>query len=215
MPDRNRDSVLPGICNLLLTGVVLLALSGCTLLDSIASNERRDGDGVQSSYLIVAHHLEVMRQLSYGDYHTRVAVFNRVVEEAESIPTLSNRLTHALALATEGHPATNRPEGFIELGDLLKDSTALLPEERDLARVKLSELETSMILRAENAQLTEKQFKAQLAARNVERRNRAAAAGEMQKQISDLEAENSRLRIELDDALRKLEALSSIERATQ
>lgn len=150
----------------------------------------------------LALYLATMRDLVDGDPVIQADAFRNAEEIAERTPTTTARLNLALALATPGHPSSNPAEAQRMLNELLAAGDSLLPEERVLATVHLKEVEQRLILDAE-AQRLQRAAAAATAARNDQNAQRLQAAQE----------ENRRLRLELDEARAKLDAITNIERS--
>ena len=186
-----------------------LAVSGCT-----ATRGFFGGDDAQSATggapavrgtidaQGLAVYLELMRTLIEGDALTQAEVFGEVADAVDFAPTTTNRLKYALALATPGHPGSDATLAEQRLSALLASSDALLPEERMLVTIHLSEVEQRLILDTAAAQLRRESASA-LSQRNLESAAQLRAALE----------ENRRLRAELDDATQKLSALAAIEQS--
>lgn len=154
-----------------------------------------DGDSL-------ALYLGTMRDLVDGDAVIQADAFRNAEEAVERTPTTTNRLNLALALAAPGHPSSNAAEAQKMLNELLAAGDSLLPEERILATVHLKEVEQRLILDAE-AQRVQRAAAAATAARNDQSAQRLQAAQE----------ENRQLRLELDEARAKLDAITNIERS--
>ena len=147
-------------------------------------------------------YLDTMQQLITGDALARAAAFNDAEEAAEFAPTTTNRLRYALALSVPGHSGSDPAAAAERLGALLAAGDALLPEERMLATIQLRQAEQLQILTAANADLT----------RRIET---AAAANDAEsaRLLRTAQAENERLRRELEDATTMLQAITNIERS--
>jgi len=186
-----------------------LSVAGCTATRSLFG-----GDDAQSATggapavrgtidaQGLAVYLELMRTLIEGDALTQAEVFGQVADAVDFAPTTTNRLKYALALATPGHPGSDATLAEQRLSALLASSDALLPEERMLVTIHLSEVEQRLILDTAAAQLRRESASA------LEQRNLESAA-----QLRAALEENRRLRAELDDATQKLSALAAIEQS--
>jgi uncharacterized lipoprotein YmbA len=191
-----------------------LALAGCSSVTgglfkgkSSQATTATATDGKSAEHLSaegLALYLKTMRDLVEGDAVLQADTFRNAQMAAESSPTTTNRLNYALALATPGHPSSNPLEAQRRLNELLADGNALLPEERILATVHLKEVEQRLILDAE-AQRLQHQVEAATTERNDQNAQRLQAALE----------ENRQLRLELDQAREKLDAIINIERSTR
>jgi len=147
-------------------------------------------------------YLQTMRDLVEGDTVLQADVFRNAESAALFEPTTTNRLNYALALATPGHPSANAPEAQRLLAEVLAAGDTLLAEERILAVVHLKEVEQRLILDAQAQRLQQ-----EAAAASSAQNNQAA------EQLRNALEENRRLRLELDDAREKLDAITNIERS--
>ncbi len=145
---------------------------------------------------------ETLRSLIEGDPVVQADTFRNVAAAADVAPTTTNRLNLALALATPGHPSSDPAAAQRALGELLAAGDALLPEERILALVHLKEVEQRLILDAE-AQRLQRAAQTATTQRNDQAAERLRAALE----------ENRQLRLALDEARAKLDAITNIERS--
>jgi len=192
------------------TLLLIATLSGCTSADGLFGGGRPapapavtpapavralSGDGL-------ALYLGTLRDLVEGDAVQQADAFRSASAAADVAPTTTNRLNLALALATPGHPSSNAAEAQRLLGELLATGDALLPEERILALVHLKEVEQRLILDAE-AERLQRAAVAATAQRNDQSAQRLQAALE----------ENRQLRLALDEARAKLDAITNIERS--
>lgn len=148
----------------------------------------------------LAVYLQMMRYLIEGDSLTQAETFREVADAADFAPTTTNRLKLALALAVPGHAGSDPVRAEQQLSALLSAADALLPEERVLATIQLRDVEQRLILdRA--AERLRRESAAALEAQNTESAAQLATALE----------ENRRLRTDLEDARRRLEAVTVIE----
>jgi hypothetical protein len=150
----------------------------------------------------LSFYLETLRELIDGDAVAQADAFRNAAAAADTAPTTTNRLNFALALATPGHPSSDAGEAQRLLSELLAAGDALLPEERILAMVHLKEVEQRLILDAE-AQRLQRATQAAITQRNDQSAQRLQAALE----------ENRQLRLALDEARAKLDAITNIERS--
>jgi hypothetical protein len=186
-----------------------VALGGCTAVGGLfdrepsASAAPTQDPSLQRDFQAerLADYLETMRDLIEGDAVTKADVFSNAADAAEYSPTTTNQLNFALALATPGHASSDAAEAQRRLNELLA-STSLLPEERVLATIHLKEVEQRLILDAEAQQL-QQEAELAIAQRDAETAQRLQATLE----------ENRRLRLELDEAQDKLDAITNIERS--
>jgi hypothetical protein len=146
--------------------------------------------------------LDPLRTLLEGDAVTQADVFRGIAAAADAAPTTTNRLRLALALATPMHPGTNTAEAQRLLSELLASGDALLPEEQVLALIHLKDVEERLILDAEATRLQ------QAAAAAAAQRNDRSA-----QQLNAALEENRQLKLALDEARAKLDAITNIERS--
>lgn len=125
---------------------------------------------------------------------------------AESSPTTTHRLRLALMLAVAGHPGSDPVAARRQLSELLARPELLLPAERALAAVHLSDVEDRLVLIAENRRLQQ-----ETSTRERERATtvNSAISRRLQAELD----ENARLRKALEEAQRKLEAVTQVERS--
>jgi hypothetical protein len=121
---------------------------------------------------------------------------------AENAPTTLNRLRYALMLALPGHAGADPVAARRQLSDLLARPELLLPSERALASVLLGDVSERLVLIAESRRLQEES-----ASHDKER----MAAVTRRLQIE--QDESARLRRALEDAQKKLNAITEVERS--
>lgn len=182
----------------------LLFLGACNLVEDF--NLRRDKpepllrDTAREATL-VADYLRTLEDLAQGSPALQAEIAADVRNMAAVDPTIFNRLRHALVLAMPGHVASNPVAARDDLGALLGTPELLLPAELAIANVMLHEVNARITLELENQRLageTSRQEKSQI--QTLARRLQAQTA------------ENARLRLELTEALAKLEAVATLER---
>jgi len=139
------------------------------------------------------------------EFHREVRVFRiggGTQHDFDIAPTPSHQLKLALILGTQGHPATDLPKAQTLLRELMANPEVLLPGERALAFLELSQIDDHLTLEAENRRL-------QTDAARADREHIAKANNRLQAELD----ENARLRKELDEARAKLAAIANIERS--
>ena len=146
-------------------------------------------------------YLETMRVLANGDLAQQAEEFQRTTNAYLAAPTTVNRLRLALALATPAHASSDPVESQRMLLELLATPEIMLPAERALAEIHLKEIEQRLVLQVENQRLQE-------SSDNARRADAAANAERLQTVLR----QNETLRRALDEAERKLNAVTSIER---
>lgn len=183
--------------------VVASVLAGCTTAGFLGRGNSDPPVAVPREFQAdgLAIYFETMRDLIEGDAVVKADVFMAAETAALYSPTTTNRLNYALALATPGHPKSNPEEAQKLLSALLAEQS-LLPEERLLATIHLKDVEQRLML---DAEARRQQEEAQLAIAE----NAAQSAERLQATLE----ENRRLRSELEEAQRKLDAITNIERS--
>jgi hypothetical protein len=120
----------------------------------------------------------------------------------DSSPTTLHRLRYALMLAVPGHGGSDPVAARRQLSELLARPELLLPAERALASLLLREADERLVLIAENRRLQQ-----EAAARDKDRAN--TVSRRLQAEID----ENARLRRALEEAQKKLDAVTQLERS--
>jgi hypothetical protein len=154
------------------------------------------------SAMVLSEYLLLLQKLVQGSASEQAEIVATARNEYETAPTPSRELKLALILATPGHPATDQPRAQALLRQLMAHPESLLPAERALTFLELSQIDDHLTLVAENRRLqTDAVREDQVRAANANRRLQA-----------ELD-ENARLRKELDEARAKLDAIANIERS--
>lgn len=188
-----------------LAALALIALlSGCSLGNMLGAPEHVDPQAAKPRVEtgVLGGYLETMRKLVQSDPAVQAETFQAAREAAELTPTTANRLRYALALATPGHGGSDPAAAQKLLAQLLASPELLLAPEQALAGVELRQVELRIVLTEENRRLQQE------SARNDQERT-TAAARRLQTEID----ENKRLRRQLDEAQKKLDAVTHIERS--
>jgi hypothetical protein len=121
---------------------------------------------------------------------------------AESAPTTLNKLRYALMLALPGHAGSDPVAARRQWSDLVARPELLLPAERALAAVLLAEVDERLVLAAENRRLQQE----------ASGRDKDRSAALNKRLQAELE-ENARLRRAVEDAQKKLDAVTEVERS--
>ena len=189
----------------LVAALMLLAVAGChgTFLsrDRSAPAPRPTAPASASSLVLSDYFLQLQR-LVQGSASEQAEIAARAQNEYDTAPTPSRALRLALILSTPGHPATDQPRARRLLSELMAHPESLLPAERALAFLQLSQIDDHLTLGAENRRL-------QTDAVRTDRERTASANHRLQTE----QDENARLRKELDEARAKLAAIANIERS--
>ena len=181
---------------------VIGALLGGCIGFSRAKPEAPVESQPQPEASVIKPALELMESLPQGDPARQAELFQAAKDAAETLPTTSNRLRYALALATPGHGGSDPVAAQRQLSELLAKPETLLPVERLLAVVELRDVEQQLVLQAENKRLRDEATHDSHDKLQVLNKHLAAEVDE-----------NARLRKALDEARAKLEAVTHIERS--
>ena len=151
---------------------------------------------------LLAGYLQLLQRLVSGPAADQAEIVTTAQHDFDIAPTPSHQLKLALILGTQGHPATDMPRAQTLLRELMANPEVLLPGERALAFLELSQIDDHLTLEAENRRL-------QTDAARADREHIAKANTRLQAEVD----ENARLRKELDEARAKLAAIANIERS--
>lgn len=183
----------------------LLLLAGCTVVDDLGGRRKEPQAPAQPDArdaAMVASHLQTLESVARGTPAQQAELVAEVRQQAETDPTLFNRLRHALVLGLPGHPGSDPVQARDALGEILAMPEALRPAELAIAYVMLHEVNARIAQAGEN----------QRNALNSER-SESDRIEALNRRIQVQSAENARLRAELADALKKLEAVATLERS--
>lgn len=187
-----------------------LLLAGCSAGGLLASRDRARPEPVVDRAAADAQaarqYLAELEELQTGTPARQAELLQAARSAADSSPTTMHRLRLALMLAVAGHPGSDPVAARRQLSELLARPELLLPAERALAAVHLRDVEDRLVLIAENRRLQQ-----EAATRDRERATtaNAAIARRLQAEID----ENARLRKALEEAQRKLDAVTQVERS--
>jgi hypothetical protein len=156
-------------------------------------------------------YLHGIYELTDGDPATQAEIYANAEEAARVTPGTSTQLRYALVLATPGHAETSDIQAQSLLRSLLAEPELMTPAETALATIHLHEVEARLLLKADADRLREEIVLAEAAGEALPDTPTENAA--LAQRVTNVEAENRRLRQSLADAEAKLEALSSIERS--
>ena len=181
-----------------------LVLTGCA---SLMSNQRPPTpppmvNPSATSSAVLNEDLLLLQKLVQARPAEQAEIVASAQRDYDTAPTPSHTLKLALILSTPGHPATNLTRAQGLLRELMANPETLLPGERALAFLQLSQIDDHLTLEAENLRL-------QADAVRADREHIASAKNRLQTEMD----ENARLRKELDEARAKLDAIANIERS--
>jgi len=187
-----------------LLGVALL-LSGCTAGFMSGQHPPAPPPVVSpsaTSSTVLNEYLLLLQRLVQGPPAEQAEIVASAQRDYDTAPTPSHTLKLALVLGTPGHPATSLTRAQGLLRELMANPETLLPGERALAFLTLSQIDDHLTLESENLRL-------QAEAVRADRERMANANHRLQTEMD----ENARLRKELDEARAKLDAIANIERS--
>jgi hypothetical protein len=151
---------------------------------------------------ILSDYLQLLQRLVQGPPAEQAEIVASAQREYDAAPTPSRQLKLALVLGTPGHPAADQPKAQRLLRELMANPEMLLPGERALAFLELSQIDDHLTLETENRRL-------QADAARADKERVASANHRLQTEMD----ENTRLRKELEEARAKLDAIANIERS--
>jgi hypothetical protein len=184
--------------------IALLAAAGC---ESLTSSQRPPAPApvvnpAATASTVLNDYLVLLQRLVQAQPAEQAEIVASAQRDYDAAPTASHELKLALILATPGHPATNLPKAQGLLRELMANPETLLPGERALALLELSQIDDHLTLETEN-------FRLQAEAVRADHEHMANANHRLQAEMD----ENARLRKELEEARAKLDAISNIERS--
>jgi len=147
-------------------------------------------------------YLDELYRLASGDPATQAEIFADAQAGAQLTPGPQTNLRFALVLATPGHPESDAQRAQSMLREILARTELMTQGEIALATVHLNAAEKLAVSQAETARL-----------RSTTSRAAQTQESATNQRLATVEAENRRLRGELDEAEKKLEAITSIERS--
>ena len=187
-----------------LTVIVAATLSGCAQTTDWIKGRisyKSDDAGILGAPEIEVYIAELGR-ISGGDPAAQAEIFADASAAAQITPRPSTNLRLGLVLATPGHPESDPEKAQSVLREVLTQTLLLTPGEISLAVIHLNNAERQIVANVEARRL----------------RTSSSRAAQTQEQaisqrLAVVEAENRRLRRDLEDAEQKLEAITSIERS--
>jgi hypothetical protein len=152
----------------------------------------------------LAGYLDTLNRLANGTPTQQADLFYEIERDYTSSPTTASTLRYALALVTAGHPSMDLVLGKKLLAQLLANAERLASAERNLAGFLVKDADARLQLQAEGRRLT--------ATVDERARGQANLQANVDRRVQTLTEENARLRRQLEEAQRKLDALKSIEK---
>jgi len=192
---------------LVAAAVIAALLSGCSQtkgwLNSVGGSDSDASDETVIPGAPAAdEYLTELSDLSLDDPALQAEIFADSQAAAQLAPSPSTTLRYALVLATPGHPGSDPQQAQSILRELMTQTALMTPAEVALATIYLKSSEQLILLGSEARRLRASTDRAQ--------RTEDAAINQ---RLATVEAENRRLRQDLEDAESKLEAITSIEQS--
>jgi cell division septum initiation protein DivIVA len=181
---------------------VLLACAlaaGCATLDDRTGADAELAAAVDDGQ-IVADYLATLDRLGRGAAAEQAEILEATRTAYRADPSTRNRLRYAFVLAVPGHGATDSVGARRLLGESLATPETLLESERALAELMMRELDVRLALAQEIASLRDQT--------TAEERDSIAS---LNRRLQQETAEKDRLRRELEEAQKKLEAIARLE----
>ncbi|MDP9199677.1 MAG: hypothetical protein M3O07_10775 [Pseudomonadota bacterium] len=173
--------------------------AGCATLD-----DRNDADDVLAPTVddgqMVADYLATLDRLGQGGAAEQAEILEATRTAYLADPSTRNRLRYAFVLAVPGHGGTDSIGARRLLGESLATPETLLESERALAALMVRELDVRLALAQEIATLRDHT--------TAEERDSVAS---LNRRLQQETAEKDRLRRELEEARKKLEAIATLE----
>jgi hypothetical protein len=203
----DNNSITIRLARVTAVAVIVSLASGCATVSKATDWLRgRDTPPTDEAVILGApdadEYLMELYELTSGDAYKQSDIYEDARSAAQLTPGPSSNLRFGLVLATPGHPQTDPGQAESVLSGVLSESELLTSAEISLATIYLHNVARLNLVSSEARSLRESTSRAA--------RNEAQATG---RRIAEVEAENQRLRQELEDAEQKLEAITSIERS--
>jgi hypothetical protein len=204
-PAGRRCAIRPGTAGALAATLAALIGSGCHTLGGLVPRQPTSAPVVNSAAAgssALAEYVQLLQKLVQGRPAEQAEIVAVAQHEYDLAPTPSHQLKLALVLGAPGHPARDLPKAQGLLRELMANPEMLMPVERALATLELSQIDDHLTLEAENRRL-------QSDAAKADQQHKADANQRLQAEL----AENAKLRRDLEEARAKLDAIANIERS--
>lgn len=188
------------------TLVAAVLLTGCAQTKSLMSGMRQSASPAGDPGILGApaaeDYLQELLRLASGDPATQAEIYLDARSGAQLTPNPSTSLRYALVLATPGHAESDAEVAQSLLRELLTQTELMTQSEISLATLHLGAIEERIVLASEARRLRANS-------------SRAARTEEtaVSQRLATVEADNRRLRRELEEAEGKLEAITTIEQS--
>jgi hypothetical protein len=194
-----------GARTLAVATLVALLLGGCAqtkdFMSGMSKSSSSDDVGILGAPE-TDQYLQEMYKLVAGDPATQAEIYADARSASRLTPGPSTNLRYALVLATPGHAESNAEMAQSLLRELLTQAPLMTQAEISLATIHLKSVEQLIVASSEVRRLRASTSRA------AQTQETAASA-----RLTSVEAENRRLRQDLEEAEDKLEAITTIERS--
>jgi hypothetical protein len=185
--------------------LVALLLGGCAQTKQLMSGMHNSSSSEDVGILGAPEadqYLQEMYKLVAGDPATQAEIYADARSASTLTPGPSTNLRYALVLATPGHAESNAEMAQSLLRELLTQAPLMTQAEISLATIHLKSVEQLIVANSEVRRLRASTSRA------AQTQETAASA-----RLTSVEAENRRLRQDLEEAEDKLEAITTIEQS--
>lgn len=187
-----------------MTALVVVTLSACTQTTDWLKG--RKTAKAKDSIILGAPEIDVyvreLGQMATNDPAAHAEIYADAASAAQLTPGPSTNLRLGMVLAIPGHAESNPQLAQSLLRDAITQELLLTPSELSLAHILLNNVERQIVVNSEARQMRASTSRAT--------QTQEQALGQ---RLARVEAENRQLRRDLEDAERKLEAITSIERS--
>ena len=189
------------------TVLAFAALAGCGALgDSFGKSAPSRAEPVINRPAADAEaareYLAALQSLQSAAPAAQAEIFQSARAAADSAPTTMNRLRYGLMLGLPAHAASDPVAARRQLSELLARPESLLPAERALAAIMLASVDDRLVLLAETRRLEQ----------DSGQRDKDRTTGLQKRLLAEVD-ENARLKRALEDAQKKLDAVTQVERS--
>jgi len=186
------------------SGLIAVSMSGCgPTADWIKGRSNPESyDPAFVGEPEVDTYVAELGKIASGDPAAQAEIYADAAAAAQLTPDASTNLRLGLILAIPGHPESNPERAQSVLREVLAQTILLTPGEISLATINLNNVERQIVANSVTRRQTES------SSRIAKTQQQA-----LSQRLAAVEAENRQLRQDLDEAERKLVAITSIERS--
>lgn len=192
------------VCTFAMLALIAAALSACGQTTDWIKG--RIASTSTDPEILGAPEIEVyiaeLGRIASGDPAAQAEIFADAAAAAQLTPSPSTNLRLGLVLSIPGHPESNPQQAQSVLREVLAQTILLTPAEISLAVIHLNNVERQIVANSEARRL-------RASSSRVAQTQQQAAS----QRLTTVEAENRKLRSDLEEADQKLEAITSIERS--